>query len=46
MPPLLDKEGTGVVSKQVGWSYGQDVSFEVPLWSPLAGGRAHFVKSD
>ena len=43
MPPLLDKEGSGVVSNESTFSYEHFDSGEVPLWSPLAGGRAIVV---
>ena len=42
MPPLLDKEGLGVVSKEVMFTCEHLNSSEVPLWSPLAGGRTNF----
>ena len=38
--PLLDKEGLGLVSEEKKLSCEHGHSNEVPLWSPLAGGRA------
>ena len=42
VPPLLDKEGLGVVSKESCLSNGHCNSCKVALWFPFAGGWAKF----
>ena len=45
VPLLLAKARSGGASKRDGLLNGQDDSFAVPLWSPLAGGRAVFTSA-